>query len=74
MDIYQIINLGHEYAKLGGAVQEQLDRVTLGDIDNCNPNAVKWMIAFVKAAQKQGAEDCEELLEEMEAFVNWGEE
>jgi hypothetical protein len=66
VNLHQLVYLAEAFVSLGWSVQEQLGDAKDGDIYGLNPNAVKQIVEWLRAADRAGVAGAEELAVELE--------
>lgn len=70
MQLTRLVDICDAYARLGGAVQEQLGNILDGeDFEDQNFNALKLIREFFAVAHNVGVEDPTELAKRLDAYL-----
>ncbi len=70
MDLQTFINIASEWRDEGNAVTDQLSDVLEGNIEGCNPNALKRIVRFLSRSQtRENITDAEDVAEEINLFL-----
>lgn len=70
MDIVSFLDLARKWDELGSAVQEQLEDVlNFQNLEKQNPNALRIIARFLKAAAEAGIEDSGDWAVEIKEYL-----
>ena len=69
MDLADLLRICEAYAKLGGAIQEQINDACNNNFDDCNANALKYVKEFMQKIALDNGDEGNQAAEEAAQVV-----
>jgi hypothetical protein len=63
MELYELMRFARAYSKLGWAIQEQIDSIVNGDLDDLNSNALEEIDTHLRGFNEELDESIDAALE-----------